>query len=59
VGRDHTLVSYKDAEPFTTKVKHVDCSKAIRDLKHDPKIAPPEGIQRTVDWMRKVYGLAD
>src|SRR2546428_5171961 len=59
VGRDDSLISYKDSEPFTTRVKHVDCSKAIRDLKHDPKIAPSEGIRRTVDWMRKVYGVGD
>ena len=57
-GRDDSLVSYKDAEPFTTKTKPVDCSKAIRDLKHDPKITPEEGIRRTVDWMRRQYNVA-
>ncbi len=57
VGRDDSLVTYKDAEPFTTKSKPIDCSKAIRDLKHDPEIAPAEGIRRTVAWMRKYYGL--
>jgi dTDP-glucose 4,6-dehydratase len=57
VGRDDSLVSYKDVEPFTTKVKHIDCLKAVRDLKHDPKVAPPEGIARTVEWMRKTYGV--
>jgi len=56
VGRDDSIVTYKDAEPFTTKSKPIDCSKAIRDLKHDPKVPPEEGIRRTVDWMRKVYG---
>ena len=59
VGRNDSIVSYKAAEPFTTRVKEIDCSKAIRDLRHDPKIAPPEGIRRTVEWMRKVYGLAN
>ena len=59
VGRNDSLVTYKDAEPFTTHVKHIDCSKAIRDLKHDPKVAPEEGIRRTVEWMRRVYGVAD
>ena len=58
VGRDDTLVAYKNAEPFTTRVKHIDCSKAIRDLKHDPKVAPQEGIRRTVEWMQGVYGPA-
>ena len=57
VGRDDSLVTYKDAEPFTTKTKPVDCSKAVRDLKHDPKVTPEEGIRRTVDWMKQQYGV--
>jgi len=55
-GRDDSLVSYQEAEPFTTKAKPVDCSKAIRDLKHDPKVPPEEGIRRTVEWMTRQYG---
>ena len=55
VGRDDSLVTYKEAEPFTTHQKPVDCSKAVRDLKHDPKVPPAEGIRRTVEWMRKLY----
>jgi len=55
--RDDSLVSCEDAEPFTTETKHVDCSKAIRDLRHDPRIAPEVGIKRTVEWMRTEYGI--
>ncbi len=55
--RDDSLVSYKDAEPFTTKTKPVDCSKAIRDLKHEPRIPPEQGIRRTVEWMQREYGI--
>jgi dTDP-glucose 4,6-dehydratase len=58
LGHDESLVTYKDAEPFTTKAKPVDCSKAIRDLKHDPRVAPEEGIRRTVEWMKQRYGMA-
>src|SRR3989441_950140 len=58
VGRDDSLVTYKDAEPFTTRTKSVDCSKAIRDLKHEPKVPPEAGIQRTVEWMKREYGIA-
>ncbi|MEK7382123.1 MAG: NAD-dependent epimerase/dehydratase family protein, partial [Elusimicrobiota bacterium] len=54
-GRDDRQVTYKKAEPFTTKVKIVDTSKAARDLRHDPKIGIEEGIGRYVDWMKKVY----
>jgi len=59
VGRDDSIVTYKDAEPFTTKTKPVDCSKAIRDLKHAPKVSPEEGIPRTVEWMKRQYGIAE
>ena len=59
VGRDDSLVTYNEAEPFTTKVKTIDCSKAIRDLNHDPKVPPEEGIRRTVEWMRWYYRMGD
>lgn len=55
VGRADSIVSYKEAEPFTTKVKRMDFSKAVRDLKHDPKVTPEEGIRRTVEWMKSIY----
>jgi len=55
VGRDDSIVTYKEAEPFTTKVKHMDFSKAVRDLNHDPKVTPEEGIKRTVEWMKSIY----
>ena len=44
-------------EPFTTKRKLVDFSKARRDLKHDPTIDIREGVKRYVKWVRQVYGL--
>ena len=55
VGRDDSIVTYKEAEPFTTKVKQMDFSKAVRDLGHDPKVTPEEGIKRTVEWMKSIY----
>ena len=51
------LVIFKEEEPFTTKVKKVDFSKARKDLKHNPTIAIDEGIEKYVLWMRSVYGL--
>ena len=57
VGIDDSIVTYKDAEPFTTKIKRVDFSKAIKDLKHNPKITPEVGIKKTVDWMRWYYRI--
>lgn len=55
LGRDDSIVTYKEGEPFTTKDKIVDVSKAIRDLKHAPKVGLEEGITRTLEWMKKVY----
>lgn len=55
LGKDDSMVAYKEAEPFTTKVKKIDFSKAIRDLKHDPKVPPEEGIPKTIEWMKKIY----
>jgi dTDP-glucose 4,6-dehydratase len=59
VGRDGALVTHKESEPFTTKVKTIDCSKAIKDLRHDPKVAPEEGIRRTVEWMKWHYRMGE
>jgi dTDP-glucose 4,6-dehydratase len=55
VGCDDAIVTYKDAEPFTTKMKQMDFSKAVRDLGHDPTVTPEEGIRRTVEWMKSIY----
>jgi dTDP-glucose 4,6-dehydratase len=55
-GKTDRLVTYKEAEPFTTKVKIVDCSRARRDLRHDPRVTIEEGVERYVEWMRK-FGM--
>ena len=57
VGRNDSIVTYSESEPHTTKVKRMDFSKAIRDLGHDPRVPPEEGIRRTVEWMKVYYGL--
>lgn len=57
LGKDDSKVEYREAEPFTTRTKKIDFSKAIRDLKHDPKIPLEEGIPKTVEWMRSTYSL--
>ena len=54
-GGDDSLVHYEEAEPFTPKVKHMDFSKAVRDLKHNPIVTPEEGIRKTVAWMKRFY----
>lgn len=57
-GAPADLARYEDSEPFTTRVKHVDTTKAREHLGHDPQISLDEGIGRTVAWMREVSDLA-
>jgi dTDP-glucose 4,6-dehydratase len=58
VGIDDSLVIYKEKEAHTTKQKHMDFSKAVKDLGHNPVIDPYEGIKRTVAWMKNYYRIA-
>jgi len=53
LGKDDSKVIYKEEEPFTTVTKHMDFSKARRDLKHSPKVGIEEGIELTVEWIKK------
>ena len=55
LNKTDAMVTYKEAEPFTTQAKHMNFSKSRRDLKHNPKIPLEEGIPRTIEWMKKVY----
>jgi dTDP-glucose 4,6-dehydratase len=55
MGVDDSHVTYAQLEPMTTKDKVVDCSKARRDLEHDPAVPLEVGIPKTIHWMRSVY----
>lgn len=55
LGKNDSIVTYKEAEPFTTKTKQVDFSKIRKDLKHDPRVPITEGIPKYIQWMRHVY----
>lgn len=57
IGKKDNLVTYKKSEPLTTKVKKVDVTKALQDLKHTPNVKLEDGIQKTIDWMRDVYNV--
>jgi dTDP-glucose 4,6-dehydratase len=50
LGKDDSKVAYKEAEPFTTRVKTPDSSKARRDLDFKLTVPVEEGIRRTVEW---------
>jgi len=59
LGRDDSKVTYVDAEPFTTKVKTPDSAKAKRDLGFKTTVKPEEGIPRTIEWFKIVYGFKE
>ncbi len=52
---DKKLITYKDSEVLTTKVKNVDTSKAERDLEHKVTIGLEDGVKKTIDWMKEYY----
>jgi dTDP-glucose 4,6-dehydratase len=55
--KDDRLVNYKPSEPFTTRDKKVDVTRAERDLRHRPEVSLAAGLKRTLEWMRHHYGL--
>lgn len=54
---DDSHIDYKNLEQNTTLVKKINFDKAIRDLGHDPKTDPEEGIDKTIKWMKSFYGI--
>jgi dTDP-glucose 4,6-dehydratase len=54
-GAEPSLVRFQESELLTTKLKRVDTTKAVRDLKHKNTYGLEEGMRLTADWMREVY----
>ena len=57
LGIDDNLVTYMETEPETTLEKLVDASKARRDLDLKRTVNLKDGIIRTIEWQREVYGI--
>jgi len=57
LGEDDSLVNYRDVEESTALEKRVEVSKSIRDLGHQSTISLEEGIGRTIEWQKGVYGI--
>ncbi|MEM4169417.1 MAG: NAD(P)-dependent oxidoreductase, partial [Thermoproteota archaeon] len=55
LDKDDSKVTYSEAEPFTTRIKTPDSSKAKRDLGFKLTVSVEEGIRRTVEWFKKFY----
>jgi len=56
LGKDDSIVTYKEAEPFTTRIKTPDSSKAKKDLGFRLTVPVEEGMRRTVEWFKNVCG---
>lgn len=56
LGRDDSLVEYKDAQLDTTLFKRVDTSRAVRELGHKSTVSLEKGIPMTIEWQKEVYG---
>jgi len=56
LGKNDSKVIYKEADPFTTKIKTPDSSKARRELGFKVTVGPEEGLRRTVEWFKKIHG---
>ena len=57
LGKDDSLVEYRDKQDDTTLIKKVDTTKAVRDLEHKSTVPLEEGIPRTIEWQKGVYGI--
>ncbi|MEM1948043.1 MAG: NAD(P)-dependent oxidoreductase [Candidatus Caldarchaeum sp.] len=57
LGKDDSIVTYRDEEAFTTKVKKPDSSKAKSELGFRTSVRPEEGIPRTIDWFKRTMAI--
>ena len=55
VGRNDSIVEYKEREDHNTFIKIADNKKAKRDLGYKTAIPLEEGLRKTVNWQRKIY----
>jgi dTDP-glucose 4,6-dehydratase len=56
LNKDSSKVSYRKSEPFTTRVKTPDSSKAKKEIDFKLMVSVEEGIRRTVEWFKNFYG---
>ena len=52
-----SLITYKESEVLTTKIKKVDIDLSIKELDHKATVSLEDGVKRTIDWMKYYYRL--
>lgn len=55
-GGDPGLVRYLPEDKHNTVSKRPDIRKATLELGHNPNVLLEEGLPKTVEWMKRVYG---
>jgi len=56
-GADPKLVSYLPEDKHNVLNKRPDIEKAKKQFGHDPKVILEEGVPKTIEWMKGVYGI--
>ena len=59
LGKSDRLVTYLPADKHNVQNKRPDIEKAKVAFGHDPKTTLEEGVPKTVEWMREMYGAGD
>jgi dTDP-glucose 4,6-dehydratase len=57
LGKDDRLVTYLPFEKHNTRDKKTDNAKAKRELGYRTTVPLDEGIRRTIEWQKEVYGV--
>lgn len=53
---DPSLVDYLPEDKHNVLNKRPDIEKAKKQFRHNPQITIEEGVPRTIEWMKQVYG---
>jgi len=56
---DKSKITFKDAEPFTTRSKLASSEKAKKEIGHKIIIPLNEGIKKTVEWFKHEYRVGE
>ena len=54
--RDDSLVNYLPEDRHNVQNKRPDIDKARRAFGHNPTVTLEQGVPKTIDWMKSVYG---
>lgn len=56
-GAKPSLVSYLPEDRHNVLSKRPDITRASEVFSHDPRITIEEGVPKTIEWMKEVYGV--